>query len=240
MRNPLPYILIVLLTALASLRADPAPELMALDAARVGEGNMRVSSRIEVREQGETIRVNEYEVYLGTNRRSLALVRTGRDAGQKVLMLDDQFWLFLPSSQRPIRITPLQKLLGEASIGDVTSLRWQEDYRVVERQDADDSHRSLIMEAARPGLSYERIELIIRSDNYAPVSGRFYLRSGKLAKTARFHIEAQQTGWLITGMTLADEVMKGSETVVLYQGVTPVDIPERWFSPAFLARNTLN
>jgi len=41
-----------------------------------------------------------------------------------VLMLGDDFWLLMPSSQRPLRITPMQKLLGDASTGDIATLSW--------------------------------------------------------------------------------------------------------------------
>ena len=41
------------------------------------------------------------------------------EKGQKVLMLGDDFWLLMPDSQRPLRITPMQKLLGDASTGDI-------------------------------------------------------------------------------------------------------------------------
>jgi hypothetical protein len=34
-------------------------------------------------------------------------------------MLGDDCWLILPKSQRPVRITATQRLLGEASVGDI-------------------------------------------------------------------------------------------------------------------------
>jgi hypothetical protein len=43
-------------------------------------------------------------------------------------MLGDDFWLLLPGSQRPLRITPSQKLLGDASTGDIATMRWADDY----------------------------------------------------------------------------------------------------------------
>jgi len=240
MSSPWPFILILAIITFGTVRADNAPELAVLDSARTGEGNVKVDTLIEVRENGELVRSSEYEVYVGTERRSLALVRSGREAGQKVLMLDDQFWLFLPSSQRPIRITPMQKMLGEASVGDIASLRWQDDYTVVERITQADNTLMLTLEAARAGLSYQRVELIVQSGNFAPLSARFYLTSGKLAKTATFQRDESGTELVVTGMTLTDKVMGDEVTRIEYRDVVDVDIPERWFSPAFLARNRLD
>ncbi|GGX54304.1 outer membrane lipoprotein-sorting protein [Saccharospirillum salsuginis] len=240
MRSPWPFIMILAIITIGSLRADEAPELAVLDSARTGEGNVRVDTLIEVRENGELVRSSEYDVYVGTDRRSLALVRSGREAGQKILMLDDQFWLFLPSSQRPIRITPMQKMLGEASIGDIASLRWQEDYRVVERVPQADDQLMLTLEAARAGLSYQRVELTVRAGDFAPLSARFFLTSGKLAKTADFHLDESGPELVVTGLSLTDEVMGEEVTRIEYREVASVEIPERWFSPAFLARNRLD
>ena len=34
-------------------------------------------------------------------------------------MLGDDMWVYLPDTSRPIRITPLERLSGDASNGDV-------------------------------------------------------------------------------------------------------------------------
>jgi hypothetical protein len=69
-----------------------------------------------------------YAVYLKPGRRSLVLFRTASERGQKMLMLGDDYWLMMPSSQRPLRITAMQKLLGEASTGDIATMTWSDDY----------------------------------------------------------------------------------------------------------------
>jgi hypothetical protein len=233
------WLCVWLLLIVGGLRAEASPELAVLDQARTLEGDVRVQSLIEVWNEGELVRSSLYEVYVGSDRRSLALAKSGREAGQKVLMLDDQFWLFLPMSQRPIRITPMQKMLGDASVGDISSLRWQEDYRIMDRQ-TNGLTQWLTLEAVGAGLSYQRIELHIRTDGFAPLNARFYLTSGKLAKTATFELSEDDGDLMVTSMTLTDEVVGDEVTRIHYQSVTPMQIPERWFSPAFLARNPLN
>ncbi len=70
-----------------------------------------------------------YTVFQREDRRSLVLMRSPAEKGQKLLMLGDDYWLILPKSQRPVRITATQRLLGEASVGDIATMRWAGDYQ---------------------------------------------------------------------------------------------------------------
>jgi hypothetical protein len=46
----------------------------------------------------------------------------------KVLMKGDDMWINLSGSRRALRITPMQRLMGEASNGDVAKLSFSRDY----------------------------------------------------------------------------------------------------------------
>ena len=222
--------------------AAQADILEALDRLRIAEGDVRVMTEVTLYEHDEATRQTVYEVYAGSDRRSLAIARGARDDGQKVLMLDDQFYLFMPDSRRQIRITPMQRLLGEASTGDISSLRWSEDYTLANRDALGDGRDQLTLEAARSGLSYQRLELVIteRQERWIPLSATFYLPSGRVAKEATFEVEEDAVGELrLTAMVLQDRIQDHKRTVIRYLSVEPHDIPESWFNPAFLLRNTL-
>ncbi len=49
-------------------------------------------------------------MFAQANRRSLVLMQSPAEKGQKVRMLGDDFWLLMPGIQRQLRITPMQKL----------------------------------------------------------------------------------------------------------------------------------
>ncbi|MEX0584842.1 MAG: outer membrane lipoprotein-sorting protein, partial [Natronospirillum sp.] len=168
----------------------------------------------------------------------LALVRSEADAGQKILMLDEQFYLFMPNSRRHIRITPMQKLLGEASAGDISSLRWSEDYQVVTQTNHGDQI-NLHLAAARDGLSYPTMDLVVAADTHEPVSAVFYLVSGRVAKEAHFQMADEDGYRRLTGMVLQDRIQTSQRTEIEYLSVEPWDIPASWFNPAFLVRNNL-
>lgn len=234
-------LMLALLLGLTALTAQ-ADVLEELDRLRIAEGDVRVMTEVTLYEHDEAKRQTVYEVYAGSDRRSLAIARGARDDGQKVLMLDDQFYLFMPDSRRQIRITPMQRLLGEASTGDISSLRWSEDYTLADREALDDGREQLTLEAARSGLSYQRLELVIseQQGHWVPLSATFYLPSGRVAKEATFEVEQQADGELrLTAMILQDRIQEHQRTVIRYQSVEPHDIPEQWFNPAYLLRNNL-
>ena len=43
-------------------------------------------------------------------------------------MLGDDMWVYLPDTSRPVRITPLERLSGDASNGDVARTNYAVDY----------------------------------------------------------------------------------------------------------------
>jgi hypothetical protein len=229
-------ILWLLLSSTAVWAGDNPLEIM--DRLRTQEGTVKVVTRIEVYEQGEQTRSSLLDVYVGTDRRSLAIYRSEREAGQKVLMLDDQFWLFMPSSKRAMRITAMQKMLGEASAGDVASLKWTDDYQVSEQtQEGNELHLSL--RAARKGLSYTRVELWQDASTLHPLHADLYLRSGKLAKQATFELAQQDNDWRIVSMALQDRVQKDQKTIIYYDTITPMDMPDKWFTPNYLLKSNV-
>ncbi|MCH8532249.1 MAG: outer membrane lipoprotein-sorting protein [Saccharospirillum sp.] len=233
-------VLITLVTALGvTLQSAHADLLATIDQMRISEGGVRVMTEVKLFESGELKSQRLYEVFAGSERRSLVLFRSEAEAGQKVLMLDDQYYLFMPNSRRQIRITPMQKLLGDAATGDISSLRWSEDYRVESQIPMDSNRLHLELSAQRHGLSYQRVELEVEQDSLIPLAATFYLPSGRVAKTATFEMVEEDAGPRLRAMTLHDRIQTRQITEVSYLSVEPWEIPERWFNPAFLLRNNL-
>jgi hypothetical protein len=94
-----------------------------------GADNLQVDTLVQTfRPDGTPDKERRYTVFAQAGRQSLVLMQSPAEKGQKVLMLGDDFWLLMPGSQRPLRITPMQKLLGDASTGDIATLSWSGDY----------------------------------------------------------------------------------------------------------------
>ncbi len=127
--NKFVFLAVLLLPLAARADVDVATLLAAADRYRTGADALQVETEVTVAGRDGTVeKERRYTVFTQSQRRSLVLMRTPAEAGQKVLMLGDDFWLLMPGSQRPLRITPSQKLLGDASTGDIATLNWADDY----------------------------------------------------------------------------------------------------------------
>ena len=121
--------LIALLAATTAQAQDVGTILKAADSYRMGSDHLQVDTLVETfRADGSPDKERRYTVFAQSGRQSLVLMQSPAEKGQKVLMLGDDFWLLMPNSQRPLRITPMQKLLGDASTGDIATMSWSGDY----------------------------------------------------------------------------------------------------------------
>ena len=230
--------------------ADPGPDVARLladaDRFRMTDDNLVVETRVTTTSPDKE---RLYTVYAQSGRRSLVVMRSPAEQGQKVLMLGDDFWLLMPGTQRPMRITPMQKLLGDASTGDIATLRWSQDYAatlVGAEPCAEGAAASaaapaacwhLSLAAQRKGVSYARIELWLGRAHHEPVRADLYVQSDKLAKQARFVPDRPNRPTQIDAMELSDQLGNGRRTRVEYLSRQVRSIPESWLNPMALARN---
>ena len=220
---------------------DVTAQLIAADRYRSGQANLQVETEVKVlNRDGSTDKERRYTVFAQAQRKSLVLMRSPAEQGQKVLMLGDDFWLLLPGSQRALRITASQKLLGDASTGDIATLSWAEDYGGTltgEETCAAQACLHLSLQARHKGSSYQRIELWVGKQRGEPLAADFYVQSDKLAKQARFVFDKADAPTLVTEMVLQDRLSNHKETRVRYVSRHAKVVPEAWLNPMFLARN---
>ncbi len=231
----------LLLGSIAAASAAPTAQqrIAEADDYRLAAESAKVVTQVRLYKRDKLDKERLYHVYIRPNRQSLVLFQTASERGQKVLMLDDKFWLLMPKSKRPIRITPMQKLIGDASVGDISNLKWSEDYQAeeVNPQQLDDGVAAVQLRLVgdRKGLTYHTIELWLERDSNIPLRANYYLRSGKLAKVARFVMDPDSGR--ISVMELQDHIQKSRRTVVEYLSNQAISIPDRLYNPAYLARN---
>jgi outer membrane lipoprotein-sorting protein len=157
-----------------------------------------------------------------------------REKGQHLLMLGDDMWIYLPDASRPIRITPLERLSGNASNGDVSRTHYATDYTPVflrtEKVGAGNCY-VLDLTAKRKGSTYQRILYWLRVEDARPVRAEYYLTSGKHIKSASFDEYAAIGGRSqLIRMTLYDEIRHHSHSVLEYSGITPRNLPDKLFN----------
>jgi Outer membrane lipoprotein-sorting protein len=236
--------LAIALAIASASNAASASEVQALlrraDAFRLDPGAAQVSVSVEAYEDGKLDKERAYLVFWRPGRRSLVLSRSPVEKGQKVLMLGDDFWIVLPSSQRPIRITPAQKLLGDAAAGDVATMTWAEDYdgTIAGQVEVEEVPCvRLDLEAQRRGVTYRRLELYLARVDARPVQADLYVASEKLAKRATFEMGTIEGRRRVTAMRLLDRIRAGRETVIRYLARSARSLGDEYYNPMFLTRH---
>ena len=215
----------------------PAPNPEALlkqsDAYRNGWPAYMVHVKITDFEAGKSDEEHLYEVSQKGTDKTYVDFMSPREKGRHLLMLGDDMWVYLPDTSRPVRITPLERLTGDASNGDVARTNYAVDYSPVylhdEKVGAVACH-VLELTAKRKGATYQRILYWVRAEDARPVRAEFYLTSGKHIKSATFD-EYEPFGGkiLLHKLTLYDEIRHNSHSVLEYSGAVQRELPDKLF-----------
>lgn len=181
----------------------------------------------------------EFEVMVSGRDKTLVKFVSGRDKGNYLLMIGDDMWIYLPNTRKPIRITPIQRLMGEASNGDVARTNYSRDYEATLRgEETLDGVAcwKLELQAKSSGATYRRIEYWVEKKTYFPRRADFYLVSGKFYKTALFEKfeKLSFAEQFLTRMVLIDQLRPGRKTVMEYFAVQPEKIPDKYFNQNYL------
>ena len=181
----------------------------------------------------------------GQYRSLLRFVAPPRDTGKLMLKSGNDLWYFDPSSQASIRLSPQQRLLGQAANGDVVTVNLARDYRaelggeeqLVDGEKVQRDTLKLDLRALRPEVTYDRIEIWIEKESAKPLRARFYAESGRLLKTAYYRKFARQLGReRPTEVVIIDGLDPKWVTVMRYSDFASRDVPDAWLQRDYLPR----
>ena len=179
-------ILLALLVPL-TLRAEDAAKVLARsDQTRNPMESFAVDVELTSTAPDGSHETSKFRVYgKGSDRSVVEFTAPQTEKGKVMLMLRDAMWIYMPSASRPIRISPLQRLMGQASNGDVARTSFTIDYTA--KSAVEEGEAWVIeLEAKDPALSYKRVRLWIDRASYEPQRADFYVASGKLLKRAHY------------------------------------------------------
>jgi len=215
------------------------PRLEKIDASRISDGDALVRTKITQYEGDRLVETAVFDVYISGRDKSLVIARSYKSEGMKILYVGENMWAHFPETQRPIRITPVQRMLGEASNGDIARLSLSGDYRVTEdvAEEVDGlACRRILLSAVRRSAPYGKIVLYARAADLRPVKAELILISGKQAKTAYYEEYQVRNGRpSLVRMTIRDLIEPAKRTVFEYMDIKPVVLPEKYFNKNYLA-----
>jgi hypothetical protein len=170
------------------------------------------------------------------NEKSLLVCTKGKNKGMKVLMKGDYMWVSLIGSRRALRITPMQRLMGQASNGDVAKVAFSIDYtpKIVEKNQ---KSVKILLKAKRKGATYQKVLLYIDPNNYRPLKAEFFLLSGKHFKTAFYQDFMIINGNAVVRKIRIENIIKKEQYSVLeYLDYKNARVPVKYFNVMYLPK----
>ena len=212
--------------------------LKATDAVRNAFEEAVITGRASQLADGKVTGSADFEVYAKGRDRGVIVFRSGPSKGRKILTDGPRMWLIVPGASRPIPVTPNQRLLGGASMGDVASLRFSEDYTATLRPGEESVGgkmcRVLDLTAKKPNAPYPHAVLWWNESEHLPARVLFFLPSGKEAKEVTFTKFARKAGrTIVSEMEIRDLLGRDPKafTRIEYLDYRPAKLDDALFTP---------
>lgn len=236
-KKPLALAITTLAIGMPLLAAVPTAEqlLTGIDRSRNLWSSYVVDVKISNFKQEKQVDGNAYQVYIKGTDRTLVKFMSPVDRGKSLLMLEEAMWLYLPTAGRPIRVTPLQRLSGNASNGDVAQTSLTANYTpTLAGEDTIEGKAAWILEldSKKKSSTYQHVRLWIGKDDMLPIRAEFRLTSGKPSKRVEY-VEYQRAAggqMLLKRQVMYDLLRNDTKTIMEYANYTPRDLPDTLFN----------
>lgn len=247
--------LLVFLAMVASGLAWSAPSadeiLAATDAIRNPGRSFSVNVTLTEFQNGKQVDTSTLTSYSRTDKQGgqfASLIRfllPARDTGKLMLKNGNDMWFYDPVAKSSVRLSPQQRLLGQASNGDVATVNLARDYKptLVGEEETQDGERKtrkaykLALAALSPDVTYASIEMWVDAENNRPIKARFFAESTRLLKTAYYRRFQPQLGAdRPTETVIIDGLNPQSVTLMRYSDYAARSIPDTWLQRDFLPR----
>lgn len=248
-------IAIAIAAATASAAAPDAPDaqqlLVASDAIRNPGRPFSVAVTMTEFQAGKQVDTSTVVTYSRSETQGgqfASLVRfllPARETGKLMLKNGNDMWFFDPSTRASVRLSPQQRLMGQASNGDVVTVNLAKDYRASllaeeEIKDGEGHPRrsyKLGLAATAADVTYSAIEMWIDAENNRPIKARFLTESGRLLKTAYYRKYQPQLGAeRPTETVIIDGLDPKSVTLMRFSDYLARPIPDAWMQRDYLPR----
>lgn len=236
---------------LAQAAPDAQRILAASDAVRNPGRPFRVDITLvefQQRQQVASSTLASYSRTLDDGGQFASLVRfvaPARDAGKLMLKNGNDMWFYDPDTKASVRLSPQQRLLGQAANGDVVTVNLARDYKadLAAEEDVTDGERrsrrahKLDLRPVVESATYGRIDLWVAVDDHWPIKGLFYADSGRLLKTVYYRRFERHLGAMRpTELVIIDGLDPRSVTLMRLSDYAAMDIPAGWFQRDHLPR----
>jgi outer membrane lipoprotein-sorting protein len=169
-----------------------------------------------------------------------------REEGTKMLKLEDQLWIYSPTTDRTIQITG--HMLRQAVMGsDMSYEDLMEDARLLNHYDAEVTGSEKVGEedcwvleltAFDPEVTYQGKKLWVDKKRYIPLKEEMFAKSGTLLKRTELSDITHISGrWYPKKIVFKDMLQDGEGTEFIIEEIKfDIDIPDHVFSKGSLKK----
>ncbi len=239
-----PSFLFLLTLTLTGFSQPTANEILEKVDRNIFSENRIVESSMTIHGQrgSRTITARSYSV--GEKQSFTEYLSPAREAGTKMLKLENQLWIYSPSTDRIIQISGhmlRQSVMGsDLSYEDMMEDRKLTDVykaEIIGREMIDDRNTYvLLLKATVSDIAYDSRKIWIDSERFVPLREELFAKSGQLLKqTTLTDVKQIEGRWFPTTVLYKDMLKQGDGTEFRMTSIKfNQDIPEHIFSKAAL------
>jgi len=225
------------ITSVIAETPDATNLLEEVDKHRLGWNSVEVNVDITTTTQSGKETVKRYLVRVTGKERSLVKFLNPEEHGQYLLMRKEGMWMYFPNTRRAIRITPLQRLTGNTSNGDIANLPFSGNYtpQLVGEENLDGVATWVLELTALSRIAtYPKIKMWVRH-NHTPIRAEYYLASGKLMKNVDYVAYEEREDFLVLkAMQFRVPHKPGEVSEMRFTQIEPKSFPAYWFQKNYL------
>jgi outer membrane lipoprotein-sorting protein len=203
---------------------------------------MESSITIHGKRSSRTMTTRSYAV--GDKKSFTEYLSPARDAGTKMLKLENQLWIYSPSTDRTIQISG--HMLRQSVMGsDLSYEDMMDDRKLTDMYNAKvvgeellDDRKALVIEltAKLTDVAYHSQKIWVDAERFVPLRQEMYAKSGQMLKRLEMrNVERIAGRWFPKTMVYKDMLKQGEGTEFTINKIEfDVEIPEFIFSKAAL------
>lgn len=201
----------------------------------MGPENYESFAKMTAKREDGTVRTYDMRfVKKGTEKFRIWFKGPAAVAGQEVLRVGDNSWVYLPNLKRATRIANRDSFQGgDFNNADVLRVNYKADYSAVLGKSENAEQYLIELKAKNANTSYDVVKLWMRKSDSMPVRGEYYGTSGKILRSAEFsdYKEFSKGYRRPAKVIMRNELIKERFTELIMQSMNiGVVVPDQRFS----------
>lgn len=179
-----------------------------------------------------------FTVKKGKDKIAMLYLSPASEKGRSTLRIGENMWLYIPSANKPIRITSLQSVVGGVfNNADIMQLDYSTEYDATYDKGTDTEY-ILNLKAKNKSVAYDKLKMWITKTGKILRKVEAYSASGMLIKTLEFKDDKNFGGGLTRPSVIEtySPLYKGYRSLMIYQTIKKRQFPDEVFTLNYMSR----